>query len=136
MQVQVRANAEHAPVPAALQSLVVVGEVQPDEAEAEVGPEHIPELGGVRDAAAMVPDAGREIRLDADPRRPQWHAEAHRTRDRGPGRRGIGAVGPSGADLQVDGERQEAAADPPERRVPTDGSETFSGEIRLRPLYA
>src|SRR2546425_10339854 len=68
MQVQVRANAEHTPVPAALQSLVVVGEVHSHETEAQVGPEHIPELGGVRAAAAVVPDARREIGLDADPR--------------------------------------------------------------------
>src|SRR3989449_2984261 len=61
MQVQVRTNAEHAPVPAALQSLVVVGEVHSHETEAQVGPEHIPELGGVRAAAPVVPDARREI---------------------------------------------------------------------------
>src|SRR5207244_12075444 len=59
-----------------------------------------------------------------------------RARDSGLGGRGIGGVGPSRTDLQVDGEWQQAATDQPERRVPTDGSESFSGEIGLPACYA
>src|SRR6185437_33042 len=53
-----------------LHFLVVVGEVYADEAEAQIRPKHVAELGAVPAAAhATIADARREIRLDADSRR-------------------------------------------------------------------
>src|SRR5882672_12374338 len=137
MEVYVGSDAEYPPAAPALHFLVVIGEVYPDEAEAQIGPEHVAELGAVPGAAhTTIPDARGEIRLDADPRRRKRHAEPHGARDRGLGRRGIGGIGTRRADLQVEGERQQAAANQPERRVPTDGRKAFGGGVGLPPRHA
>src|SRR2546430_4875189 len=59
-----------------------------------------------------LPISGGEVRLDANPRRGQRHAEAHRS---GHGRR-LGITGPDlrgrpGHELRVHGDREQAAAD-------------------------
>src|SRR2546429_9474502 len=118
MEVHVRANAEHPPAPAALQFLVVVGDVHPDEAEAEVGPKHVPELGAVRATATVVPDTGREIRLDADPRRWGRAAEPRRARDRGLSGGGIGGIGSIRPDPQAGGYRQQISPQRPDAPRP------------------
>src|SRR6267143_7284125 len=130
MEVHLGSNAEHTPAAAALHFLVVVGEVYADEAEAQVCPKHVAVLGAVPAAAhTTIPDARREIRLDADSRRRERNTEPYRARDRGLGGCGIGGVGASRADLQVQGERQQAAADQAERRVPADGGEALGSEV-------
>src|SRR6267142_6058087 len=137
MEVHVGSNAEHTHTAAALHFLVVVGKVYADEAEAQVSPTHVAELGAVPAAAhTTIPDARREIRLDADSRGRERDTEPHGARDRGPSGRGIGGIGARRAGLQVDGERQQAAADQPERRVSTDGREALSGGLALPPRHA
>src|SRR6267143_6145207 len=104
MEVHLGSNAEHTYTAAALHFLVVVGEVDADEAEAQVSPKHVAELGAVPAAAhTTIPDARREIRLNANSRRRERDTEPHRARDCGPGGRGIGGIGARRADLQVDG---------------------------------
>src|SRR5260221_796767 len=81
MEVYVGSDAEYPPAAPALHFLVVIGEVYPDEAEAQIGPEHVAELGAVPGAAhTTIPDARGEIRLDADPRRRERHPESHGAR--------------------------------------------------------
>src|SRR5207253_9045763 len=91
---------------------------------------------GVVAAVMVLPGTGRKLRPVADPRGGGREAEPRRARDRGLSGRGIGEIGSSRADLQVEGKRQKTTADQPERRVPTNGSEAISGECGLPACHA
>src|SRR5256886_4211359 len=79
-----------------------------------------------------LPISGGEVRLDANPRRGQRHAEAHRS---GHGRR-LGITGPDlrgrpGPELRVHGDREQAAADHAKVDLAPDGGRLAARALRL-----
>src|SRR5207244_5050813 len=92
--------------------------VRAEQAEAQVGAEHVTELraGAVAGAQVPVADAGREIRLDADAGRGQRHGYPDGADDVGL-LLALHGTRPDRAGLQVEGERQQATANKTERRI-------------------
>src|SRR2546430_6057628 len=137
----VGADAEHSMCLPVGELFRVVGKVNPDRAEAEVAPDHPPEVGLVVRSArrhaciVVIPDPGRDVRLDAHDRRGQWHAQPNRAEQHGLHRSGHGAGSDlqavTAAELQVDGDRDEAAADQAERGRAAEGGYPLADEVGL-----
>src|SRR4029077_17312464 len=101
---------EHAHVPATLQPFIVVRDVRAENTEAHIGAEHIAELRRGARSRVAVPDPGREVRLDADPRGGKRSRDPGGAAPRGPLRGPPARAGAGSAQLHVDSDRQQTAA--------------------------
>src|SRR2546422_7086075 len=136
---EVCADAEHAVCRPVVELFRVVGDVDPDRADADIAPDHPPEVDLVVRSARrhvgimVVADPGRDERLDAHDGRGERDAQPYGgvehglQRGRGRRRRDLEAV--TAAELQVDGDGDEAAADQPDPDRPAHGEQSLTDEV-------
>src|SRR5437773_6668963 len=136
---EVGADAEHAVCGPVVELFRVVGDVDPDRADADVAPDHPPEVDLVVRSARrhvgimVVPDPGRDERLDAHDGRGERDAQPYGgvehglQRQRGRSRRDLEAV--TAAEWQVAGDGDAAAADQPEPDRPAHGEQSLADEV-------
>src|SRR5690348_2587861 len=133
---RVETHAEHAHVPAG-DLFIVIREVHAQHAKAQVRTEDVTELRGVSPTAHIrVPDARREVRLDAEAWRGQRDADTDRSDDAGCRRAMGGGVRAGGTSLQVDRDGEQRAADQPEVRVAAETGDPLGRSLRLPALHA
>src|SRR4029077_14103292 len=128
---RVETHAEHAHVPATLQPFIVVRDVRAENTEAQIGAEHIAELRRGARSRVAVPDPGREVRLDAEPRSRKRNADPGGADQRGLLRGHPTRAGAGSAQLHVDSDRQQTAANQTKSDVSTHRRQALCESLRL-----